>query len=408
MKFLLMMAVSCLPLNAETPLKKELPKDDAYPALERFVKVLQAVHTRHPDINKLAYDRLINQALDGMLSSLDPHSSFIHPEMRQLIDESGTLNNEVKSLGLSVSENSDQIYVSAIAKESPAEQSGIRPGMEILEIDTHKADAIDLKVALQLLAGPPGKNTRLLLRIGERTEPFEISVAHRRIEQSSLIQATLLDQRKTIGYLRLTQFGPNCAKETEAALDELEDEGMEALILDLRGNGGGDLQQTVKLIGLFLPPESKVVSVRARDQPEEFLQTPTRQRRQRSYPLIILIDRNSASASELTAGSLHDLDRATLIGETSYGKGSVQNIIPMGGGTALRLTIATYHTPSGDTPHLTGITPETQIAFTEKDLENFEKSGRPDSLTPEEKVKLNEWQDPAIIAAIQAIESAQQ
>jgi len=150
-----------------------------------------------------------------------------------------------------------------------------------------------------------------------------------------------LEKHLKTSYLRLTQFGPNCALEIEATLDELEDKGMRSLILDLRENRGHDLHETVKILGLFVPPATAVVSVRERSKPEEFLTTRDRQRRKREYPLAILIDRNSASAYELTARSLQDLKRATILGEKSYGKGSVQNIIPMGGGTHLRLTIAT-------------------------------------------------------------------
>ena len=133
----------------------------------------------------------------------------------------------------------------------------------------------------------------------------------------------------------------------------------------------------------------------------EPLKTPDRQRRKRDYPITVLIDRMSASASELTAGALQDLKRATVIGEVSYGKGSVQNIIPMGGGTALRLTIATYHTPSGNTPHLKGITPDVEIEFTDELREKFTLSLRRDSLTPEESAKLEGWQDPVIKSALE-------
>ncbi len=162
--------------------------------------------------------------------------------------------------------------------------------------------------------------------------------------------------------------------------------------------------ETVKILGLFVPPDTRVVSVRERDKPEEFLTTPDRQRRRRDYPIAVLIDRDSASASELTAGALHDLKRATILGEKSYGKGSVQNIVPMGNGTALRLTIATYHTPSGNTPHLQGITQDIEVPFTEADRQQFQNAGHPSSLTPEQTKALGEWRDPAIAAAIKVLE----
>lgn len=392
-----------LPLSAEPP---SLPdnKEAAYPALERFVEVLEAVRERHPDLDKVDYERLINHALDGMLSSVDRHSSFIHPEMKQLIGSDGTLDNEVKSLGLSIGKNSDGLFVSAVEKNGPTDLAGILPGSKILKINGEAARDLIPGNAIEILSLPPGETTEITLENPERPGEVSHTLAHRFVEERSLVLSELMKDHPEIGYLRLAQFGPNCAREIEAALDELEDKGMKSLILDLRENGGGDLHETVKILGLLVPPDTAVVSVRERGKPEEFLKTPERQRRQRNYPVAVLVDRNSASASELTAGALQDLKRAKIIGEKTYGKGSVQNIIPMGNGTALRLTIATYHTPSGNTPHLKGITPETIIAFTDADRENFRKAGRISSLTPDEKSALEKWQDPAILSAVGALQ----
>jgi carboxyl-terminal processing protease len=189
----------------------------------------------------------------------------------------------------------------------------------------------------------------------------------------------------------------------EAGLDELEDGGMKSLILDLRGNGGGDLYQTVAILGLFLPPGTTVVTTRGREGDEPPLKTADRQRRKRDYPISVLIDNGSASASELTAGALQDLKRATIIGELSYGKGSVQRIVPMGGGTALRVTVATYHTPSGRTPHRIGITPDVVVKLEDSDRENFEKRQRIDSLSPDEKKAVDAWKDAVLEQALKQL-----
>jgi len=393
-------SATLLQIYAESTTTPPDHKEAAYPALERFVEVMEAVRTRHPDVDRLTYERLINQALDGMLSSLDPHSSFIHPEMRQMVDQKGILDNEIKSLGLSIGKDAERIFVSAVEKDGPADLAGIVPDTAILKINGEAAAELPLQTVLESFRRPAGESTALVLTNPERPGEIEVTLVHRFVEQRSLIQSRLLEKYPKTGYLRLAQFGPNCAREIEAALDELEDKGMESLILDLRENGGGDLHETVKILGLFVPPNTAVVSVRERGKPEEFLKTPERQRRKRDYPISVLIDRNSASASELTAGALHDLKRATILGEKSYGKGSVQNIIPMGNGTALRLTIATYHTPSGNTPHLKGVTPGIVLEFTEVDRENFRKSARPSSLTPAEIKILEDWQDPVIAAAV--------
>lgn len=378
-------------------------KEGAYPALERFVNVMEMAKARHPDLEKLSYDQLINHALDGMLSSLDPHSSFIHPEMKEAIGTVGTLNHEIRSLGLSLGKNAESLHLIAVEKGGPADLSGLKPGMEVLKIKQQEISAIPLRTALEWLTGQAGETVEMSLRDHTKASPATFTLTHRFVEQRSLIISKLLEHHPGVGYLRLAEFGGACAREVEAALDELEDKGMKSLILDLRENGGGDLHETVRIIGLFTPPATPVVSVRERDKPEEFLKTPDRQRRQRLYPMSVLIDRHSASASELTAGALHDLKRAKIIGERSYGKGSVQQIIPMGGSTALRLTIATYHTPSGNTPHMKGITPDIVIPFSDADREYFLKSARIASLTPAERETLSTWADPAITAALDAM-----
>lgn len=394
----------CFGLASTASAESLLPPDAdaaAYPAIERFVQVLEAVRTQHPDVDRLAYERLVNHALEGMLAGLDPHSSFIHPEMAAMLKNTPGINPDVPSLGLTFSLRDDGPYVSAVAPQGPAANAGVLPGSALLEIDGKKIDGAEFSEWLDALDRPAGATTKLLLKSPAAPQPETIALTHRRVGKRSVAEVKLWDKEAGIGYLRLTEFSSRCAVEVEAALDELEDGGMKSLILDLRGNGGGDLGETVKILGLLVQPETPVVTVRKRDKTKnETLKTPARQRRKRDYPVTVLIDRMSASASELTAGTLQDLKRATIIGELSYGKGSVQNIIPMGGGTALRLTIATYHTPSGNTPHRKGITPDLVVSISDTDRTNFEKRSRVDSLTPEEKRKIELWNDPVMKAAV--------
>ena len=377
------------------------PQDAAYPALQRFVEVLETVRKRHPDMDRLAYERLVNHSLEGMLAGLDPHSSFIHPEMAARMKETPGMNPDVPSLGLSAGLRDDGPYVAAVAPRGPAANAGVLPGSAILEIDGMKVQGAEFSNWLEALRKPAGVTTRLLLKSPASPRPEEVSLTHRVIEERSVAEVKMWDKEKGIGYLRLATFGSGCAREVEAALDELEDCGMKSLIFDLRGNGGGDLNETVKILGLMVPPGTAVVTTRGRDEAaNETLKTPERQRRKREYPVTVLIDRMSASASELTAGALQDLKRAKVAGELSYGKGSVQNIIPMGGGTALRLTIATYHTPSGNTPHRKGITPDVPVTISDKDRENSSKRCRLESLPPDEKKELEAWEDPVMKAAL--------
>jgi carboxyl-terminal processing protease len=376
----------------------------AYPAIERFVEVLEAVRKRHPDVDRLGYERLVNHALEGMLAGLDPHSSFIHPEMAAQMKDHAELNPELPSLGLALGLRDDGPYIAAVAPSGPAALAGVIPGSAILEIDGRKTAG----AAFSELTGPlrrtAGETSVLLVKSPAAPRPLELRLVHRVVEDRSVVASKLWDKPRGIGYVRLASFGKNCAREMEAALDELEDGGMKSLILDLRENGGGDLHETVKILGLFLPPSTAVVTTRGREgESEEAMKTPDRQRRKRDYPMVVLLNRMSASASELTAGALQDLKRAKVVGETSYGKGSVQNIIPMGGGTALRLTIATYHTPSGNTPHLTGITPDVAVVIDAVNRENFIKRCQIGSLAPEERKVIDAWEDPVMAAAMDGL-----
>ncbi len=380
------------------------PEEAAYPAIGRFVEVLETVRKRHPDVDRLAYERLVNHALEGMLASLDPHSSFIHPEMAVQMKEHEGLDPGIPSLGMTLGLRDDGPYVAAVSPGGAAAAAGVLPGSGLLEIDGGKTGGKGFTDLLETLRRRAGESSRLSLKSPAAPRPVEVTLVHRMVATRSVTESKIKDGASGLGYVRLAEFGANCAREMEAALDELEDQGMKALVLDLRQNGGGDLNETVKILGLLVPPGTTVVTVRGREgNVSEPMKTPDRQRRKREYPVVILIDRMSASASELTAGALQDLKRAKVVGEVSYGKGSVQNIIPMGGGTALRLTIATYHTPSGNTPHRKGITPDVVVKIDETAGENFLKSCRMDSLAPEEKVKIEAWKDPVMEAAVGAL-----
>ncbi|MFC7336746.1 S41 family peptidase [Haloferula chungangensis] len=388
-------------LFAQSPILPD-PEEAAYPAIERFVEVLEEVRQRHPDADKLAYERLVNHALEGMLASLDPHSSFIHPEMAAMMKENPDIDPHVASLGLTLGWRDDGPYLANVLPGSPAAE--LSPGSSILKLDGLDIASLPPADLLSRLQRLPGQTSTFLLKSPTAPQAIEVPLTHRAVENRAVTQANLIEGSSPLtGYIRLASFTDASPREIEAALDELEDAGMKHLILDLRGNPGGSLAAAIKILGLFLPPSTEVVTTRGRsnDFDAESLKTPERQRRKRDYPIGVVIDKDSASASELTAGALQDLKRATIIGERSYGKGSVQNIIPMGGGTALRLTIATYHTPSGRTPHLRGITPDVEIEFTDELREKFALSLRRDSLRPEESAKLKDWQDPVIQSALE-------
>ncbi len=374
--------------------------DAAYPAIERFIAVMEKVRKSHPDAEKLSYDQLVNHALHGMLSSLDPHSSFIHPEMRELMEKNQEFDPYIASLGMGIALQDGALTISHVVRHSVADQQKISPGDALLAIDGQPQAKSSLMKICNALQKPAGAKTKLLMQKPSHPSPIEVEVTHLKVYDRAIVKKLILPQQAGVGYIRLSQFTATADQEMEQALDELDQKGMKSLILDLRGNPGGVLDTTVRLLGFFLPPQTEVVSIRSRLAAPESLKTPEKQRGNRTHPLFILIDRQSASAAELMAATLQDLKRATIIGETSYGKGSVQKIEPMSGGTALRLTVATYHSPSGKTPHHAGVTPDHSIPFSDQDRQNFILQADENALTPEQRANLIPWQDPALLKAL--------
>jgi carboxyl-terminal processing protease len=313
------------------------------------------------------------------------------------------LDPHLAPLGLTLGQRADGLYLAAVDDSSPASTAGLRAGDQLLAADGRDLTAVPLADALGLLAGAPGQSVTLRVQRPQEADVREAKLVRVARRETAVSDVHLLEN-STIGFFTLSEFTAEAPHEIEQALDKLEDAGMSALIIDLRGNPGGLLSASVEILGFFLPPETEVVFTRGRT-PEASsppLKTPARQRRKRDYPLHILVDRNSASASELVAAALQDLKRARVHGEKTYGKGSVQNIVPMGGGTALCLTIATYHTPSGRTPHHVGVTPDSVIAISEADRANLAIFRRRLSATPEERQQLGAWTDPVLASAVAA------
>ncbi|MEO1834341.1 MAG: S41 family peptidase [Akkermansiaceae bacterium] len=404
----LVLIPTLLPAQEEAPPPTAILPDDGmgYQHIERFIKVLETVRQNHPDGDKLDYERLINHALEGMLDSLDKFSGFYHPETYAYIRDEDR-QPEVPGLGITLAKSQDFLTVTAVRLDSPAFKAGIVAGDRIHKIGARDAGKLSLALALTTLAGRPGETVKLSMWRRTDHEHYEASLLRTVIKKVAVADAMLLQQgrSKNVGYLRLTEFTAPSHRELEAALDELEDKGMRSLILDLRGNPGGLLHVSVAILGEFVPPSTEVVFTKGRNPAHNSppMKTLDRKRKKREYPLAILIDRGSASASELVSGALQDLKRATIVGETSYGKGSVQHIMAQPGGTALRLTIAKYHTPSGRTPHEIGITPDLVVKISDSDRENLALFRRRTNLTPTESKTLQAWNDPVVEAAIKAL-----
>ena len=398
----------CYSQQRISPALQPLPDEGmGYEHVERLINVLEQVRLNHPDGEKLSYDRLINHALEGMLNSLDEFSGFYHPETYSFISDKKR-EPSLPGLGITLGKSEDRIKVTAVHSGSAADEADILPGDYIIAINGQPVTKLTLSAILKKLQGPAGERVVLTLSRTSSPETHEAPILRRVVRESPVPAARLLKDRlagdQKTGYLHLSGFTATSHRDVEVALDDLEDRGMEALLLDLRGNPGGLLTAAVSILGEFLPPSTEVVFTRGRNPEHNSppMKTPAIKRRNRSYPVAVLLDRNSASASELVAGALQDLERAIIIGETSFGKGSFQRIMPMDD-TALRLTIATYHTPSGRSPQGAGILPDIEVDTSDEDQKNLARQRRCDSLSPDERQLLESWENPVIVGALKAI-----
>ena len=343
-------------------------KDNPYLQMELLTRVMELIRKDYVDSDKVAYTNLTYGALRGMLNSLDPHSQFMEPvayeDMKE--DTGGKFGGLGIQIGLS-----KEGFISVIApiEDTPAARAGIMPGDRIAKIDGKPTDRLSLSDAVQQLRGEPGtKVTITIFRAkakdpGERLKDYTITRAE--IPVFSVKDAKLLESN--IGYVRITQFNEPTAEEFEKALTKLEGLGMDALIIDLRNNPGGLLESANKIAGKFVPAGQLIVSTEGRDLQNKLVYKSEYGKKRLSYPIVLLVNNGSASGSEIVAGALQDLKRAVLVGETTFGKGSVQSIIGLADGSALRLTTAKYYTPSHKVIHEHGVTPDISVPISEED-----------------------------------------
>lgn len=341
--------------------------DDAYQQLEIFARVLERVRRDFVDGEKLSYKDLVQGAMKGMLNTLDPHSEFMdltkYEELKQ--DTEGAYGG----VGLQVGSRENGLVVIAPMEDTPAYKAGILAGDRIIQIDGKPTDKVNQGDAIKLLRGEPGSKVTLTISRPSLPQPKDFTLARAEIKVASIKD---IDNRREfplgpdkIGYIRMTQFGEQTSDELEDALRKLEEKGMTSLVLDLRGNPGGLLDQAVAVCDKFLEKGQRIVSTEARNHSNEIDKRASGRGPSRKFPMVVLVNGGSASASEIVAGCLQDLKRAVVIGEQSFGKGSVQSILPLNDGSALRLTTAKYYTPSHKQIHEKGITPDIVVPMTD-------------------------------------------
>lgn len=355
------------PRPAAPPVKP--PPEDAYVQMEMLTRAMEMVRQNYVDESKITYEELVEGALEGMLARLDPHCEYMGKTLFE--DMQREQSDTSEGIGITIALRQNILTIITVREDGPASAAGVLAGDQLVRINDVLTDSVGVIEAMQLLKGKTGDEVRLTVRRPGTKQFLEFKVKHETLAETSVHDAMLLPPKLAgeykIGYTRVSQFNAPTAKELSAALDELEKEGMRAFVLDLRNNPGGLVDSAVAICGEFLPENTVVVTTEGRvaSQNPPPYRTPSRNGKEpRKYPIAVLINHGSASASELTAGALQDLKRAIVVGTTSFGKGSVQTILPMKNGAAMRLTTAKYYTPGHRTIHENGVEPNIVSALT--------------------------------------------
>ncbi|HSI84569.1 MAG: S41 family peptidase [Candidatus Methylacidiphilales bacterium] len=382
--------------------------DESYKNTLLLQRVIELVRQEYVDPTKTNYKDLTYSALKGVLSSLDPHSQFLDEE--SFAEMQKDTKGEFSGLGIVVGMRDGNVIIIAPMEDTPSSRAGILPGDRILKIDGKSTEKIGLSKAIKRLRGSKGEKVKMTLMRSVEGKPddiFDVELTREVIKVATVKEAKMLPAEMTgndkIGYLRLEQFGENSPVEMERALARLESQGMEGLVLDLRNNPGGLLDAAVEIAGSFLPPNTVVVSTQGRNAQQSYDYRARTGKRHPNYPITVLINGYSASAAEIVAGALKDLRRAIIIGETSFGKGSVQSVQDLGGGVGLRLTTARYYTPSRKVIHEVGVAPDIYAPITEKEERQLVAARNPRLLNAQEQQEIRTLRDSQLDRAVASL-----
>ena len=355
----------------------DIVETSPYDHLQIIARTMQLIRQDYVDESKTDYKELAYSALRGMLDQLDPHSQFMEPKNFKSMQED--TKSEFGGLGVVVTQKSGVLTILHPMEDTPGFEAGLLPGDQILKINGQSTDKLDINEAVEKLRGQVGEKVTLTVNRPATSEVRDYELTRVVIKVPSVKDAQILPPRPPttarVGYVRITQFNEPTPKELASALNKLEEEGMEALVLDLRHNPGGLLGSAVDVCGEFLPPNTLVVFTEGRTPSREY-RTSSNTRPHRPYPVVVLTNYASASGSEIVAGALKDLDRALIVGETTFGKGSVQSVVSLPDGSAARLTTAKYFTPGRKLIHEHGVAPHIRASLTYEEEADLLKSRR--------------------------------
>jgi|JFJP01.1.fsa_nt_gi carboxyl-terminal processing protease len=407
--------VFCILILATELINPLMADDKTYNSLKMFTDVLEELEKNYvDDVNSEA---LIHNAIKGMVGNLDPHSSFMPPEaFDELQDDT---KGEFSGIGIVITMKDGILTVVSPIEGTPAYKAGIQAGDSIIRIDDKSTKDMELWEAVNMMRGPQNKPVHItVIREGEPAA-LDFSINRDLIPMESVRSTTL---KPGFGYLRITNFRMNTLDDIKTHLGRLEAENkeMKGLIIDLRNNPGGLLDQAVKISDLFLT-KGDIVSIKGKQEKNAQVFRASERDDDRKYPVVILINGGSASASEIVAGALQDHSRALILGTTSFGKGSVQTVRPLKDGYGIKYTIARYYTPNGRSIQAKGIEPDLEVEYEiieekekktsafdrmvkEKDLKN---SLKPEQAQSSEKAKTSPKKQQIVLDTDQLLHDAQ-
>ena len=347
-------------------------KNDIYDKIDLFGEVLENIKKDYVD--DIDQSELMDSAINGVLQSLDPYSAYMSPELFKEMQTD--TKGQFGGLGIEIGMESGVVKVISPIDDTPAAAAGIQAGDYIVKIGKEQVQGKSLMEAVKLMRGPVGTSIELTVRRKNVKKPLEFKIVRKIIEVQS-VSSEIISKDKNLGYIRLKSFNENSDKQFLKSIKKFEKNSkIKGYVLDLRNNPGGLLTQAINITDFFLD-DGEIVSTKGRKVSETRKFFAKKGDEIKGKPIIVLINNGSASASEIFAGALKDHKRAIILGENSYGKGSVQSIIPLGNGGGMRMTISKYYLPSGKSISEVGVTPDILVEETDKDFKiNTEKDNQ--------------------------------
>ena len=337
--------------------------DKLYEKIDLFGEVLERIQNEYVD--EINQSDVMDSAINGVLQSLDPYSAYMSPDLFE--DMQTDTRGEFGGLGIEIGMEAGVVKVIAPIEDTPASKAGIKAGDFIIKINDIQVQGKSLMEAVKLMRGPVGSSIKLTVRRKNIKKALNFSIVREIIEVKS-VDAKILGKKKNIGYLKLKSFNENSDKQLFKKIKDIEKKNNPiGYIVDVRNNPGGLLNQAVSITDFFLN-DGEIVSTKGRKISETRKFFARQGDGIKGKPIIVLINSGSASASEILAGALKDHKRAIILGETSYGKGSVQTIIPLKNGGGIRLTVSKYYLPSGQSISEVGVSPDIEIEEKEKNF----------------------------------------